>query len=112
MTAQVFEDVHIGRGIWPLAQRGLVAIENGRLALFGSDRRLIARAPLSRVRARPAPFTGGRTRRVRVNGTRFTVSPGWGDRAGRLLRPGDPDRVARDSGALLRAIRRQGGTVG
>ncbi|MGP4111472.1 hypothetical protein ACTWP5_11205 [Streptomyces sp. 4N509B] len=111
MATHVFEEVHISKGVRPLAQHGYVAVEDGRLHLLGSDRRLIASSRVSHVSASPARFSGGRTVAVRVNGTRYNVSPRWGERAGHLVRPGRPERVERASEELLRVVEREGGTV-
>ncbi|WP_143659488.1 hypothetical protein [Streptomyces sp. MP131-18] len=110
-ATRVFDEVHIGKGVRPVAQHGFVAVERGRLKLLGSDRQEIVSAPMSKVAAAKARFSGGKTLAMKVAGTRYTVSPGWGDRAGKLLRPGRPERVARDTEELLGLIEADGGTV-
>ncbi|WP_049565232.1 hypothetical protein [Streptomyces sp. SBT349] len=108
---RVFDEVHIGKGARPIAQHGFVAVRNGMLDLLGSDRHLIDSAPASRVRASKVRFSGGKTLALKVNGTRYNVSPGWGDRDGRLMRPGPghPERVERAADELLRLIRAENG---
>ncbi|UED87312.1 hypothetical protein [Streptomyces profundus] len=109
--ARKFDEVQIGKGVRPVAQHGQVTVADGTLTLLGSNGRLIGRAPVAEVSAVRVRFTGGRTVRLRLHGTRYHVSPGWGDKAGGLLRPGRPQRVARDAAALLDLIEAGGGTV-
>jgi hypothetical protein len=111
VKTRIFDEVHIGRGVRPVAQHGYVTVEDGMITLLGSDRHLIESAPLSRVSATEARFTDGRTLHMRVNGTRYNVSPRWGDRAGRLLRPGRPEDVRREAEELLELIEAEGGDV-
>ncbi|ARQ69466.1 hypothetical protein [Streptomyces marincola] len=106
-----FDEVHINKGVRPVAQHGFVTVERGTLKLLGSDRKVIVSAPMSKVEASKARFTGGKTLAMKVDGTRYTVSPKWGDRAGKLMRPGRPEEVARASEQLLRLIEADGGTV-
>ncbi|WP_062213992.1 hypothetical protein [Streptomyces sp. NBRC 109706] len=106
-----FNEVAIGRGVRPVAQHGQVTVADGTLTLLDSRGRLIERAPVTEVGAARVRWTGGRTLRLRLRGTRYHVSPGWGDRAGGLLRPGRPERVSRDAAALLHLIEAGGGTV-
>ncbi len=73
-----FDEVQIGIGVKPLAQHGFVIIENGTLFLLGTQRQPIDSAPLALVTAAKMPFTMGRTLRVTVNGTKYTVTPSWG----------------------------------
>ncbi|WP_326599335.1 hypothetical protein [Streptomyces sp. NBC_01803] len=108
----IFDQVQIGKGIRPLAQHGYVVVEDGVLELLGSRGRVIESAPMSRVRAARVRFTGGKTLAVKVNGTRYTLSPKWGDKAGHLVRPGRPEDVERAADELLGLIAAGGGTVG
>ncbi|RBM16641.1 hypothetical protein [Streptomyces sp. PT12] len=103
---RIFDEVHIGKGVRPIAQHGYVTVAHGHVTLRGSDRRRIAGAPLSRVEASRVRFTGGKTLALRIDGTRYNVSPRWGDRSGRFLRPGPghPEDVERAAGELLRLI--------
>ncbi|MGK5531642.1 hypothetical protein [Streptomyces sp. URMC 129] len=86
MTGQepeyVFDQVQIGKGLRPLAQHGYVVVDAGTLTLLGSDRQVIAGAPLAEITAKPVRLTGGKTLAVTVNGTKYTVSPGWGRHVG------------------------------
>ncbi|MGK5529839.1 hypothetical protein [Streptomyces sp. URMC 129] len=108
----VVDQVQIGKGIRPLAQHGYVIVENGVLELLGSRGRVIDSAPMGRVRASKVRFTGGKTLAMRLNGTRYHVSPKWGDKAGHLVRPGRPHEVERAADELLHLIEAGGGTVG
>lgn len=111
MTTHVFDEAHISKGVRPVAQHGFVSIEDGALSLLGSDRRLIDSAPLNQVSASPARFSGGKTVVIRINGTRYNISPHWGDRAGHLLRPGRPEAVEKASEELLHLIDRESDPV-
>ncbi|WP_059007577.1 hypothetical protein [Streptomyces specialis] len=108
----IVDEVQIGKGIRPLAQHGYVIVENGCLELLGSRGRVIESAPMSRVEANKVRFTGGKTLAVKVNGTRYNVSPRWGEKAGHLVRPGRPEEVERAADELLHLIEAGGGTVG
>src|SRR5690349_19958282 len=73
-----FTEVQIGIGVKPLAQHGFVVVEDGTLTLLATQRQLIDSAPLPLVTASKIPFTMGRTLKVTVNGTKYSVTPGWG----------------------------------
>ncbi|MEV1008747.1 hypothetical protein [Streptomyces sp. NPDC049881] len=109
--SRVFDEVQIGKGIRPVAQHGYVTVEDGVLNLLGSDRHLIASAPMSKVEAGKARFSGGMTVAMKVDGSRYNVSPGYGDRAGKLVRPGRPELVEHAAEELLDLIEAGGGRV-
>lgn len=73
-----FTEVQIGIGVRPLAQHGFVLVEDGTLTLLGTQRQVIDSAPLALVTASKIPFTMGRTLKVTVNGTKYSVTPSWG----------------------------------
>ncbi|MDT0341828.1 hypothetical protein [Streptomyces litchfieldiae] len=103
---RVFDEVHIGKGIRPVARHGFVTVADGVLRLLGSDRHVIDSAPLADVRAARVRFSGGKTLTMTINGTRYNVSPKWGERPGLVLRPGpgEPARAERATGELLRLV--------
>jgi hypothetical protein len=105
-TQHVFDEVHIGKGVRPVAQHGWVTVTDGVLHLLGTDRHVIASAPVERVRASKVRFSGGKTLAMKIDGTRYNVSPKWGERTGPIMRPGpaDPQRAARATDELLRVI--------
>lgn len=100
----VFENVQIGKGLKPLAQQGFVVVEGGTLTLQRSDRSPIESASLSAVTAKPVRFTRGRTLAVEMNGTRYNVSPSWGQHSGGFVLPGDTADVISAAEALQRLI--------
>ncbi|WP_129838731.1 hypothetical protein [Streptomyces sp. RFCAC02] len=110
-SERVFDEVQIGKGIRPVAQHGYVTVDDGVLNLLGSDRHLIESAPVERVKASKARFSGGMTLAMRVNGSRYNVSPKYGDRAGKLVRPGRPEAVEQAAEELLELIEAGGGRV-
>ncbi|SFD29230.1 hypothetical protein [Streptomyces aidingensis] len=104
-----FPETQIGRGLWPLAQHGRAVLEDGVLSLYGTDGRLIDQAPAGQITARPIRITWGQTLSIRMNGTRYTVSPGWGGQVGRP-RPTGLHPTRETARTLLAAIRAaQGG---
>jgi hypothetical protein len=110
-VTHVFDEVHISRGARPVAQHGHVIVDDGVLTLLGTRGALIERAPMHRVRAARVRFSGGKTLALHIDGTRYNVSPGWGDRAGRLFRPGRPGEVERAVDLLLALVAEEGGQV-
>ncbi|WP_326598414.1 hypothetical protein [Streptomyces sp. NBC_01803] len=103
----VFDQVQIGKGVRPLAQHGFVVIDGGVLTLLGSDRQLIDSAPLTDITAAPIRFTRGKTLAVTVNGTKYSVSPGWGRHVGFPI-AGTTGDVKTAAQALLRLIESAG----
>ena len=108
----VFDQVQIGRGLRPLAQHGFVTVDNGTLTLLDSNQRPIDSAPLASVTAAPVRFTRGQTLSLRVNGTKYNVSPGWGNKVGRLVLPGDTTEVKSAAALLLHLVKSAGNGTG
>jgi hypothetical protein len=110
----VFDEVQIGRGLRPLAQRGFVTIdldrEEGVLTLLDSDRQPIDSAPVAKIQASKRGITGGMTVSLTLNGTKYSVSPGWGAHRPPPI-PGLGNPVKDAANTLVRLIERGGGTV-
>jgi hypothetical protein len=107
----VFDQVQIGKGLKPLAQHGHVVIDRGELTLLGSDQQTIASAPLSSVTAGKVRFIRGQTLSLTMSGEKYNVSPGWGDRVGTFVLPGDGKPVKNAAEMLLKLIERGGGAA-
>lgn len=86
---------------WPrsLTKAGRVLIQDGRLALLTSYGRVIDSAPLRAVQAAKPWFRGDDSTVATVNGTRYRLTMGRGDRRpeGRVL-----------AGRFLETVRRAG----
>jgi len=108
----VFDQVQIGKGLKPLAQHGHVVIDGGTLTLLGSSREPIASAALSTVSAARVRFTRGQTLSLTLSGEKYNVSPGWGEKVGTFVLPGDAKPVKNAAEMLLKLIERGGGTSG
>jgi hypothetical protein len=108
----VFDQVQIGKGLKPLAQHGHVVIDCGMLTLLGSNRETIATVPLSSVSAAKVRFTRGQTLSLTLGGEKYNVSPGWGEKVGTFVLPGDARPVKNAAEMLFRLIEQGGGTSG
>ncbi|MGP3971775.1 hypothetical protein [Streptomyces sp. 6N223] len=108
----VFDEVQIGKGLRPLAQHGFVTIDRDEdvLTLLDSNRRPIDSAPLAKVEASKRGITGGMTVSLALNGTKYSVSPGWGARRPAPI-PGLGNPVKDAADTLMRLIEHGGGST-
>ena len=67
-------------GMKPLAQHGTVTISQGVLTLFDSNGAAIASAPLEAVEVKQIKITRGLSVSVVMDGTKYSLSVGWGRR--------------------------------
>ncbi|MHA4815093.1 hypothetical protein ACXZ65_12135 [Streptomyces aculeolatus] len=96
----VFDQVQIGKGLRPLAQHGTITVDNGTLSLFDSNGQVIDSGPVAAAGAAMVRFTRGKTVALTLNGTKYNVSPGWGNHVGTMVLPGTTGDV-KDAAALL-----------
>lgn len=87
----VFDEVQIGRRMWPLAQHGFIVVTPTTLSLLGSDEQLIDSAPTAEVTADKVLLTFNLGISMKVNGTTYWVTPGYG-----YYMPATPPPWARD----------------
>lgn len=104
----VFDEVQIGRRFWPLAQHGFVVVTPQTLSLLGSDEQLIDSAPINSVTAKMIRLTHGKGVVVTLNGTKYSVAPGWGAQVGSLIHLWDTEDVKTAAGYLLHLINNGG----
>ncbi len=105
----VFDQVQIGRGMRPLAQHGFITIDRGVLSLLGSDQRVIASAPIPEIAWKRTALTRGKNLSLVINGTKYFVSPGWGNHVGDLVMPGQTKDVQAAIHALQVVLAQYGG---
>lgn len=79
----VFDEVQIGIGLRPLAQHGYIIIEQGVLTLLGTNQQLIDRAALSTIVAAKTRIPLSHAVFLTMNGTKYSVTPGWGNHVGK-----------------------------
>lgn len=105
----VFDEVQIGKGLRPLAQHGFVIIDRdqGVLSLLGSDRKLIASAPVSEITAWPMGISVNTAVNLEINGTTYNAAPGRGNYLVPLLIDLMKGRSAANQ--LIRLIEENGG---
>ncbi len=84
----------------------------GSLTLLGSDRQVIATAPLASVSAHKVRMTRGQTLSLTLGGEKFNVSPGWGRYSGTFILPGQAKPVKSAAEMLLALIGGGGGAAG
>ncbi|MDT0306912.1 hypothetical protein RM780_08035 [Streptomyces sp. DSM 44917] len=108
-SAVIFDEVQIGKGLRPLAQHGFVTLDRGVLSLLGSDRQVIASAPVSEVTAWPVRASLSTAVGLEIGGTTYNAAPGRGSYPAAFTLPTDLMRGHSAPDQLFALIEQGGG---